>query len=496
MKVREKLTALIQSLTTDEKRFFTIMVGSNNKEQHYLQLFNAIEQDGDMAYKLFKAKYAKAPWTSNYSANQQYLYNQILRSLLLQHAQKDELLHTLNQIQYWRLLSLRGFYQQGFDFLDAAANTANAGDSVLMRLIIESFKFHSQHSYIQNNDKIDSYLSKIQLNLANLLSLQQDFSFYLEQYTLQNIIYTFISNLSATLLIEITPKIQELYERQVYLQHNLPQNPASLALYWFNHHRLHNLLGLPNTENGFNKSIAVLENNPTFLEHRLEFYPSVVLSAILEKLRLSELSNIAVLFEKIDPDFYLYHKMPSQKYNIRKYLHLVVYLDYYICTGVWQDVKHWRELHLDFLKKYIAQQPNNIQIYAQFILGASYFINHEHKQAEEWLAIFLQPANMRNEYHYQAQILNLLMLWREEEWALLDIKMSAFRRLLKNKKEYSPFYHHFFLFLKYSISQPDNRKKALRRWANYLVSKKNYAVYDLNNSFPYTTWAAQELIKI
>lgn len=496
MKLHENLVALIQSLTADEKRCFTVLVGSDKKEQNYLQLFEALERDGHLSPRLFKLKYADAKWLNSYASAKNHLYKTILKSLLLQHQHKDQLLDLLTQIQHWRLLNLRSLFQQGFDTLKLSEKKAKEGDNVLMRLLIESFRFHSQHSYTPNLNKIDDYLNNIQNDLQKLVNLQTEFSFYIEQYTLQNILYTFISNLSNQLIEKIKPTLQFYYDKQLFYERNLPKNPSSLALYWFNWQRLHNLLDINDkSQNGFENSIAILEQNPLFLQHRNSFFNAIVISRILEKLRLNDLENIQFLFDKIQPKSIEIHEHNPIKTN-QNFIYAIVLLDYYICLGDSAKIIDWRLNYKENILAEIAKQAVNNSIYAHYILGASYFMTDDFALTEKHWPNFATINAMPNEYDYQIKTLQLLILWKKQDWIVLDIHQNTFSRQLKKNGEYSPFYHNFFLFVRYAIKNPSKATKALQRWRNYLESQDAPSIFSQNNTFPHAVWAKNELGRV
>jgi hypothetical protein len=495
-KMHQNLVELIQSLSTDEKRAFSIFVGNNKKSQYYMQLFEAIEKNETLSAKLFKQKYAKFSFMKSYPSTQQHLYNTILKSLLAQHQSKNTLIDLLTQVQYWQLLSLRGLHQAGIDFLYQAQAIGIKSSINSFQFPIATFLFRVKYGISESNKNFNEEAKNIQADLADILFHQQNSTSTLEQHTLQNLIFILSNNFSIAAYDNICNILRPYYQKQLEQINNLPTNPFTLALFWLNTTELQDILNLYTLAIDCEQQIIeIVENNSDTFFSKIAFYQGVLLHYIDKKIKLYDFQRIEHLFQKADPDNPIFKNIPPQIEREYASAYHILYITYYHATSNFASADAYLQKYMAFFDVHFHQLLPSIKNSLTFTIGSHYLFCRAFDKMEHSLSIFSNPAYQLSEYHYKSQIILLYALWTQESWILLDIKQAILFRLLKKNKEFSDFHKYLFIFIRASIKQPTEAKKALRQWATYLIEKPIRFLYDANIVFPHAIWAQNELQK-
>lgn len=115
MKASDNLFQLIKSLSKSEKRYFKIIAEKKNtdvKGNNYLQLFNAIDKQDEYDEEKIIRQFSKSTFIKHLPSEKNYLYFNILKSLVLYHEGSSEFIE-LDDIRHCAtILYNRGLYEQ------------------------------------------------------------------------------------------------------------------------------------------------------------------------------------------------------------------------------------------------------------------------------------------------------------------------------------------------------------------------------------------------
>lgn len=184
MAAEDPLFELIKSLSQTEKRYFKRFstLHSSRSKNNYLELFEAMDRldqydEGKIRRRLSNKKFA-----SNLAVGKNYLYNLVLRSLRLYHAEQRALFQVLDLIQDIHLLIDKNLPQQAVKRIQKARRMAEQYHLELPmleilrleRMMIRwSQKKKSQETLETNQEETARYLRQVNLQF-DILKLYDD----------------------------------------------------------------------------------------------------------------------------------------------------------------------------------------------------------------------------------------------------------------------------------------------------------------------------------
>lgn len=169
---QDALFILIKTLTKAEKRHFQLAFNKNNTKEDvlFVQLFNTLDKlkDYDEEQILKKIPDIKKQQLSNVKA---HLYKHLLTSLRLLYKQKDPLIELREQLDYARVLYLKGLYNQSLRLLAKAKTMAIDCQEVMLSYEIVEFEklIESRHITRSLENRADE-LSEESLHLRQQLA--------------------------------------------------------------------------------------------------------------------------------------------------------------------------------------------------------------------------------------------------------------------------------------------------------------------------------------
>lgn len=179
MKKKSNAFALIKSLTMSEKRYFKIFserhtIGTQNK---YVILFTELDKSEDENDQLIKSYLKSVGINSDFlSADKNYLYHLILRSLNEFHNSKTYNLELKECLLSIEILFHKGLYQECLKLISRAENLANDCENFQLMIDVLNWKKKST-GYSQGlaranevNHEIDKYIVLLN-NLKRLTDL-------------------------------------------------------------------------------------------------------------------------------------------------------------------------------------------------------------------------------------------------------------------------------------------------------------------------------------
>ena len=180
MAKRDNLFNLIKSLNRSEKRYFKLFTKDktiNGKNNHHI-LFNLIDKMDVYDEELLKRKLKKEPKILNFLASIKYqLYNSILRSMHIFHAQSSveaELGEALHQIEFLRIKKL---YDQALGVIKKAKVIAEERErfTYLMEFSFLEIEILREKLGIR---KLDGKIEQNYIDLQIIIDRYKNFSEY------------------------------------------------------------------------------------------------------------------------------------------------------------------------------------------------------------------------------------------------------------------------------------------------------------------------------
>jgi len=138
----DKLFKLISSLTKSEKRYFKrfATIHSMKEGNAYLLLFDAIEKQKIYNEDLLKKKLEKARLVKYLSVEKAYLYNLVLRSLILYGSGHDDYEFIIEAFSKAKILYKKGIYTEALYYINKAIDTALKEEYFSLAASIERWK--------------------------------------------------------------------------------------------------------------------------------------------------------------------------------------------------------------------------------------------------------------------------------------------------------------------------------------------------------------------
>lgn len=150
----DKLFELIQNMSMSEKRYFKLFISRTNAEKtlNYVVLFDILDriksyEESKVIRFLKKEKIS----TKYLSADKNYLYRMILKSLRSFHTGKSASLRVKEYLEYFEILYYKGLYDQAFKLLIKAKKTAQTYE--FHSLLMEILTWERSFAIIKSNRK-------------------------------------------------------------------------------------------------------------------------------------------------------------------------------------------------------------------------------------------------------------------------------------------------------------------------------------------------------
>ncbi|MGB1206109.1 MAG: hypothetical protein ACPG5B_10705 [Chitinophagales bacterium] len=187
MKKKDNLFQLIKSLSKSEKRFFKIyserhVIGERN---NYVRLFDVLDKQRKYSEKAILKKFANEKFIRRLAVAKSYLYDLILKSMNMYHAQHSidaQIRELLGNVQF---LYQKSLYQQSNKLLNKAKKLVNDYEkwSFLVEILRWQKKLLDAQSYHQiDENELKKLHESYRLLLAKLLNIND---FWLLQSKLQ-----------------------------------------------------------------------------------------------------------------------------------------------------------------------------------------------------------------------------------------------------------------------------------------------------------------------
>ncbi len=451
----DKLFTLISSLTKSEKRYFKrfAMIHSMKDGNSYLQLFDAVEKQKTYNEELLKKKLGKTRLVKYLSVEKAYLYNLILRSLVLYGSGNNEEEEMLDTFAKAKILYKKEIYPEALQYINKAIGIAKGGDYYAFALGLEKLKrsILIKQGVFYDKKTVDIFFKEV----AEQISLEKNIQKY--QYA-SDLAFSQISRGYQARSDKDMQKIRQTVKTLLTTKESSPltvtanrlkhQTAASYYYFTNNYKKYHLEAGKvvewaakqPNKSEIYFTSLGNYFNSCIASKNFQELFPTIEkLESLDTSSGISEQYKRDVLFD----------------------IKLLAALE---CCDF--------DAALDFLKRnegVIFQTPTpkintNLQNSA-FNAALIYFITGKYSSALKWLNTFFFTKNdnlaLQHETYAEANILYILIHYElQNEELLKGLIKSTYRQLLQHEKLHG-FERTILDFIRIELSKPRKRKELL-----------------------------------
>tara|TARA_R110001592_G_scaffold36893_2_gene123609 strand:+ start:2320 stop:3774 length:1455 start_codon:yes stop_codon:yes gene_type:complete len=480
----EPLFDLINSLTMSEKRFFKIfsqrhVIGETNQ---YLLMFDFIDKNESTTNEILK----KQSFVKNLSAEKNYLYRLILKSLNAYYADFSTKMKVQNLIISAEILAYKGLETQALKTLEKAEKTAAEAELFTHLLTIKQTEFE----ILSKLNNYDLALEKIK-EFETIINKQLDFTIIQEQTTK---LYQLRQTTGG---IRSKKDIEQL--DQIVTQQNkkgLPSKKSTLFLNSFN-------IAYLNATKDYKKELVYLEKvvdlyeaNPFLIENSIKGYVSSLYNTANTYRNLKEYKKALLTLDKLDT--LKTNKLISTSKSISAYifylsnnLRLLIHIinnEFGLAENTYERIKKDYLLHEDNINKSV--------VYEHLILVVRLKIEHKHfKEALQLSNIIINDTSFkkRTDILTYIRLLNLVIHFELKNDFTIEYLSSSAANYLKRKQR---LYKTEKEIINFITKYTSGNKKALTKINNNLKLLKTDAYEkSMFTLFDFQKWVEEKLTK-
>lgn len=465
---------LVQSLTPNEKRYFSMMQKMNGKEKNYLRLFEAINQQ--LSYHQIAEKFADTK--VNVSYEKSYLTKMILKSLRNFHESSsiDKLIfQVLADIEILLDKKLYTFCLAYSEFYLELCKECELYEYQLLLL-------KGKRRCILRLGYIDKYAENIELERASeeeCLQKLNNYSIYKKLHQKMHLICTRKKGVMNT---EDKKLLHEIFKQPELENINLAQSfIAKMMFYdikiWYYNYYEENYLAAYKFSAA---KIELLENNTFVLKSSPLTYMSVYANHYIRAYALQKIDELPNIIERID--FIANHKSPFIAQDIKNeaFAHSSEkILDYCVATNQFEKGIHYYSQN----KRRIQQQHFKLNAFFQMTQHyfAAYFYFHlkDYKNAIKQIKIVLDNFNPETRLvcYVCTKMMNILVQYELGNYDLIPYSLKSMERLLKSNNIQNKAFELTDTLLRKIITL-HSKKEIQFHVNNYLMSLKSLKDYD------------------
>ncbi|MDZ4713319.1 MAG: hypothetical protein SGI89_13485 [bacterium] len=468
MKVTDDLFQLIKSLDPSEKRYFKVFAtmhikGADNNK--YVSLFDAIDSQTEYDETLIRKKFPKEKFLNQLHVAKNYLYNTILKSLRLYHADKSKLNELIDILRDVQILYDKSLFRQCRKLLDKA------------KKIAYTYEKHSQILAVLDWEKIlartNSYAD---IDEKGLIEFYNEHSDTTEK--MNNINEYWKLTMKAFLLRKKQGEIRDKTELKKFneiINHPLlkSEDKAQTFLaknFYFNIKGLYYLTNkdYKNLLIHCLKLVGLHEANPLLMKE--DNYIASLYNLLLVQIELKKYDDALATIKKLRG---LKTKSPTMQARI----FVTSYdteLNLYLRTGEFEKGILLIEDIKEGLKKFNEKINKESEVLFSYNIAYLYFGIGEYTNSLKWINEIIndKELNIREDIQCFARILNLLVHYQLENYDLIEYIMKSTRRYLSNKNKLNKFELITLIYIRKLINakKPDDKTFIFREWRKELNS--------------------------
>lgn len=478
----EPLFDLINSLTMSEKRFFKIfsqrhVIGEINQ---YLLLFDFIDSNTTMSNEQLE----KQDFVKNLSAEKNYLYRLILKSLNSYYFEFSYKMKIQNMIISSEILAYKGLENQALKLLEKAENLASEAELYSCLLTIKQTQFDTL-------SKINKY--------GKALEILKENEVFINQHTQLNDIQAKATNLYELRqkqgVIRSTEELGEINDlvQNHYLK-GFDSKKSSLFQTSLNISYAHAIKDFESEIKHLNDIIDLYENNTFLIEYSVKGYVSSLYNLANTYRNINDFENALKVLDKID--VVKNNKLISTSKSISAYLFYLsnnLRLFIFILNNQYKKA----QLHYQNIKDEYDIHAKNIDttvVYEHLIIIIRILMEQKmYKPALQYSNIIINDTtyNKREDILSYIRLLNLVIHFELKNDLTIDyLSSSAFnylkrrQRLFKTEKEIISFIKKFGI---------EDKKQLIKINENLIQLKKDPFEKSMFNFFDFQKWVESKI---
>jgi len=459
-----KLYRLVHALSGPEKRYFKVLAGAqNDKDNKYLQLFDAIEQQSAFDDEALKEQIygSRDIQSRKYSELKGYLYEMILKSLQA-YDEKSSVAYRLKHLLLSvRVLFRRSLFEDCKEVLKKARKLAQRYER--FRELLEILEWEKQIAYTQAKvDYLDRELHRIEQEERRVLERIKTIADYRN---------TFFRLLVATRKKtarsgELKQTLSDIVDTPLLKEFALADSHQAKVLYY----RALSVYYFANAElqefyQSSQQLISLMESQPHYLKEDVSEYIAALSNAIMSCGVLGkdeELEPLLAQLRSVEP--------------ITSDDELKIHRQYYqgmfslcITTGRFEEGYRALQEHLQELKRF-NQAPFQTQSFFLFYFYLSFGAG-QYEEALDYLNDWLELPQTVERPHLQgaARMLNLIVHFELNHYELLESLLRSTYRFLKKRGQLYEVERLTLNFIRQALEAPST--KALREAYNSLKAE-------------------------
>jgi hypothetical protein len=442
----DDLFHLIKSLSSSEKRYFKLSMQPGSETQKNLMLFNALDAQSfpDEDGILEKHPEIKAAQLSNLKA---HLYERILHAMRAYHLKKNRDISIREYIDHAQILFDRGLYEQCNKVLQKARRMAHKNDR--LELMLEILKMEkqvvAQGVGNEDPDKVNAIIEEVNDVNTRIYNINQ----------LSNILVRLNSWYIKTGFVR---KEQYMEELKDFVNRNLPE--LDEERFSFNEKlNLYNVyvayyLFIQDFENAYHyarKWVQLFDESPDFILLKSIMYIRGIHSLLIAQNKLMKYREFVQTTRKLK-DVY---RIPGIELNetirtmLFKYITIHEINRYFLTGDFSGGISLVQKIESD-LKKFVDKLGKHSTIIFYYKIACMYVGDGKHRVAVYWLQKIIneQDADLREDVHCFARILNLISHFELGNTDVIDYYVKSTYRYLLKRGELSQYETYILRFLK------------------------------------------------
>jgi|GEM_PF-5037677 len=427
------LFILIKSMSKSEKRHFKLFTQAfGKKDSVYLKLFDAIDKQEEYD----EAVLTKKMKVKHLSPYKKFLFENILKTLRIYHAEHNEAFQLIDNFQNISLLRNRGLFKDALRVYERTykklkqlhlytflVELLNTGESLWL-------------SYLPNKEMTDK-----------LVDLQQEKLAYIE-YAKSIVSYRALARDIKNMLRILHPLRSEEHEAEIFtlLQNPLLQDKKEAqtiiaqSLYYECQNMLHMaMLDYERVKIDAKEAVVFLEAQ----DDRSPVYYKTLVANLVTGLLACAKSKDDALFQELEAKYEVFQKEVLAHKNVGTHFEVLIEklyynfkLHYWIEQNDFETIIEMEEKVVVFWKKQQRFLDSDWRMTVGFFFAQAFFFNKQLDKAQAWVDILLDEErnNPKIPCICNARILNLMIQYEKKNFFLLYSLFCSTKRYL-NKNE-------------------------------------------------------------
>lgn len=480
----EPLFDLINSLTMSEKRFFKIfsqrhVIGETNQ---YLLMFDFIDKNETISNEIL----LQQPFVKNLSAEKNYLYRLILKSLNAYYADFSTKMKVQNLIISAEILAYKGLESQALKTLEKTAKIAEEAELFTHLLTVKQTEFE----ILSKLNNYDIALDKIK-EFENVLKKQVGFTAIQEQTTE---LYKVRQSIGSIRSKEDITQLDNIVKQ--HTKEGFSSKKSTLFLNSLNIAYLNATKDYKKELVYLEKVVDLYESNQFLIEYSVKGYISSIYNTANTYRNLKDYKKALFFIDKLDNlknnklistsksiSAYLFYLSN----NLRLYIH-ILNNEFKLANIAYERIKNEHHLHCDNINKSV--------VYEHLILIIRIKIEQsEFKEALKLSNIIINDTlfKKREDILTYVRLINLLIHFElKNDFTIEYLSASAANYLKRKKRLYQTEKEVINFITKFTSG---NKKHLDKVNENLKILKEDPYEKSMFNLFDFQKWVEDKLTK-